>query len=95
MQCAKAILECHLCCMGGAGVTATLTAVHVALLHAHAPHEARVRVAQFLYAGKKATLHIGNILPVGDMPEGTIICNVEEVRACRLWVHEFCRHLPA
>ena len=36
---------------------------------------------QFLYAGRRATLNIGNIKPVGDMPEGTIICNVEEVRA--------------
>ena len=34
---------------------------------------------QFVYAGKKATLTIGNVKPVGDMPEGTIICNVEEV----------------
>ena len=34
---------------------------------------------QFLYAGKKATLSIGNIKPIGEMPEGTIICNVEEV----------------
>jgi len=33
---------------------------------------------QFLYCGKKATLSIGNIKPVGDLPEGTIICNVEE-----------------
>ncbi len=33
---------------------------------------------QYLYAGKKATLNIGNIKPVGDMPEGTVICNVEE-----------------
>jgi large subunit ribosomal protein L8e len=48
---------------------------------------------QFVYAGKKgmvqaefirkmsslwvATLSVGNILPVGIMPEGTIICNVE------------------
>jgi len=32
---------------------------------------------QFLYAGRKATLSIGNILPIGLMPEGTIICNVE------------------
>lgn len=48
-----------------------------------------------MYAGKKATLHIGNILPVGDMPEGTIICNVEEVRAMPgLWVHVFCSALP-
>ncbi|KAG8935239.1 60S ribosomal protein L2A [Tulasnella sp. 419] len=32
----------------------------------------------FVYAGKKATLSVGNILPVGQLPEGTIICNVEE-----------------
>jgi len=32
---------------------------------------------QFLFAGRKATLVVGNILPVGQMPEGTIICNVE------------------
>ena len=25
-----------------------------------------------------ATLQIGNVLPVGTMPEGTIVCNVEE-----------------
>ena len=33
---------------------------------------------QFLYCGKKAQLKIGNVMPVGEMPEGTIICNVEE-----------------
>jgi len=33
---------------------------------------------QFLYCGKKATLQIGNILPVGAMPEGTIVCCLEE-----------------
>jgi large subunit ribosomal protein L8e len=32
---------------------------------------------QFVYAGKKASLSVGNILPVGAMPEGTVICNVE------------------
>jgi len=32
---------------------------------------------QFIYAGRKAQLTVGNILPVADMPEGTIICNVE------------------
>ena len=31
----------------------------------------------FVYCGKKATLTIGNVLPVGNMPEGTTICNVE------------------
>jgi large subunit ribosomal protein L8e len=25
-----------------------------------------------------ATLQIGNIMPVGTMPEGTIVCNLEE-----------------
>lgn len=34
---------------------------------------------QFVYCGKKATLSIGNVKPVGDMPEGSIVCNVEEV----------------
>eukprot|EP01126_Amoeba_proteus_P009508 TRINITY_DN135_c0_g3_i5.p1 TRINITY_DN135_c0_g3~~TRINITY_DN135_c0_g3_i5.p1 ORF type:complete len:259 (+),score=24.30 TRINITY_DN135_c0_g3_i5:114-890(+) len=33
---------------------------------------------QYVYCGKKATLHLGNTLPVGQMPEGTIVCNVEE-----------------
>ncbi|XP_064615153.1 large ribosomal subunit protein uL2-like [Liolophura sinensis] len=33
---------------------------------------------QFIYCGKKATLQIGNILPVGAMPEGTIVCCMEE-----------------
>jgi large subunit ribosomal protein L8e len=33
---------------------------------------------QFVYSGKKASLAVGNTLPVGQMPEGTIICNAEE-----------------
>ncbi|KAL8567241.1 60S ribosomal protein L8 [Nucella lapillus] len=33
---------------------------------------------QFVYCGKKASLQIGNILPVGIMPEGTIVCCIEE-----------------
>merc|ERR1712230_304241 len=37
-----------------------------------------MHTGQFIYCGKKATLQIGNILPVGAMPEGTIISNVEE-----------------
>ena len=36
-----------------------------------------MHVGQFIYAGKKAELKIGNILPVGVLPEGTIISNVE------------------
>jgi large subunit ribosomal protein L8e len=31
-----------------------------------------------VYCGKKATLAVGNVLPLANMPEGTIICNVEE-----------------
>mmetsp|Transcript_35128 Transcript_35128/g.47970 ORF Transcript_35128/g.47970 Transcript_35128/m.47970 type:complete len:262 (+) Transcript_35128:82-867(+) len=33
---------------------------------------------QFVYCGKKAQLSVGNILPVGSIPEGTLVCNVEE-----------------
>jgi len=32
----------------------------------------------FIYCGKKATLTIGNILPLGAMPEGTVCCNIEQ-----------------
>jgi len=32
---------------------------------------------QFVYAGSKATLSVGNVIPVNCMPEGTIISNVE------------------
>ncbi|KIW98414.1 60S ribosomal protein L2-B [Cladophialophora bantiana CBS 173.52] len=33
---------------------------------------------QFIYAGKNAALNIGNILPLGAVPEGTVVSNVEE-----------------
>mmetsp|Transcript_11980 Transcript_11980/g.37923 ORF Transcript_11980/g.37923 Transcript_11980/m.37923 type:complete len:150 (+) Transcript_11980:51-500(+) len=36
---------------------------------------------QFLYCGRRATLNVGNVMPVGQMPEGTICCNLEQVRA--------------
>jgi len=32
----------------------------------------------FIYCGKKANLAVGNVLPISNLPEGTIICNVEE-----------------
>jgi large subunit ribosomal protein L8e len=32
---------------------------------------------QYIYCGVKAQLQIGNVLPVGKIPEGTLICNVE------------------
>ena len=31
---------------------------------------------QFVYCGKKASLAVGNVLPVGEMPEGTVVCNI-------------------
>ena len=33
---------------------------------------------QFIYAGKNAALTIGNVLPVGAVPEGTVMTNMEE-----------------
>merc|ERR1712010_359923 len=32
---------------------------------------------QFIYCGSKASLSVGNILPVNTLPEGTIVSNVE------------------
>ncbi|KAL7712896.1 Large ribosomal subunit protein uL2 [Entamoeba marina] len=32
---------------------------------------------QYIYCGNKASLHVGNILPIGQLPEGTVVCNVE------------------
>lgn len=37
-----------------------------------------MHTGQFLYCGRRATLSVGNVLPIGTMPEGTIICNIEE-----------------
>ncbi|VDM22283.1 unnamed protein product [Hydatigera taeniaeformis] len=37
-----------------------------------------MHTGQFVYCGKKASLQIGNVLPLSSMPEGTVICNVEE-----------------
>eukprot|EP01120_Amphizonella_sp_Union-15-10_P012795 TRINITY_DN577_c0_g2_i2.p1 TRINITY_DN577_c0_g2~~TRINITY_DN577_c0_g2_i2.p1 ORF type:complete len:260 (-),score=46.83 TRINITY_DN577_c0_g2_i2:225-1004(-) len=34
---------------------------------------------QFLYCGKKAALTMGNVLPLSELPEGTTVCNVEEI----------------
>jgi large subunit ribosomal protein L8e len=38
---------------------------------------------QYIYCGKKAIIGIGNVLPVAQMPEGTVICQVEEKRGDR------------
>ena len=37
-----------------------------------------MHTGMFIYCGVKAALQIGNVLPVGRMPEGTVICNLEE-----------------
>merc|ERR1712226_809930 len=37
-----------------------------------------VHTGQFIYCGKKAQLTVGNVMPIGQMPEGTIISNLEE-----------------
>jgi len=41
---------------------------------------------QFVYCGEKAQLAIGNVLPIGKIPEGTAICNVEQYAGdrCRM-----------
>jgi len=36
-----------------------------------------MHTGQFIYAGHKAALTVGNVMPVSDMPEGTICSNVE------------------
>jgi large subunit ribosomal protein L8e len=32
---------------------------------------------QFVYCGRRATLSIGNVLPLRGIPEGAVVCNVE------------------
>jgi len=37
-----------------------------------------VTVKNFLVSVLLASLQVGNVLPVGMMPEGTVMCNLEE-----------------
>ncbi|KAJ1644250.1 60S ribosomal protein L2 [Coemansia erecta] len=37
-----------------------------------------MHTGQFVFCGKNAQLAVGNVLPLGQMPEGTIISNIEE-----------------
>eukprot|EP00736_Rhodelphis_marinus_P012651 Rmarinus@m.22883 len=37
-----------------------------------------MHTGQFIYCGKKAHLAVGNVIPVGQMPEGTVVCNLEQ-----------------
>jgi len=61
----------------------------LAVVHFRDPYRYKIRkelfiavegmyTGQFVYCGKKAQLTVGNVLPLGLMPEGTIVCNVEE-----------------
>lgn len=36
-----------------------------------------MQTGQFIYCGKKATLAVGNCLPLREVPEGSVVCNVE------------------
>jgi large subunit ribosomal protein L8e len=38
---------------------------------------------QFVYCGKSAQLTLGNVLPLGSMPEGTVVCNIESQQGDR------------
>jgi len=38
---------------------------------------------QYIYCGKKASIAVGNVLPVGQMPEGTVVCQLEENKGDR------------
>ena len=60
----------------------------LAVVHFHDPYRFKIKkevivaaegmyTGQFIYCGAKAQLTIGNVLPVAKMPEGTVICNVE------------------
>merc|ERR1712050_566628 len=61
----------------------------LAIVHFRDPYRYKIRkelfiaaegmgTGQFIYSGKKAQLTVGNIMPVGAMPEGTIVSNLEE-----------------
>jgi len=42
-----------------------------------------MHTGQFVYFGRRAQLVVGNVLPVSQMPEGTIACNVESAAGDR------------
>jgi len=61
----------------------------LAVVHFRDPYRYKIRkelfvavegmyTGQFIYCGKKAQLTLGNVMPIGTMPEGTIISNLEE-----------------
>eukprot|EP00034_Subulatomonas_tetraspora_P001209 GABW01001502.1.p2 GENE.GABW01001502.1~~GABW01001502.1.p2 ORF type:complete len:93 (-),score=43.66 GABW01001502.1:3-281(-) len=42
-----------------------------------------MHLGQYVYCGKKAQLSIGNVMPIGNMPEGTTVCNIEHMAGDR------------
>ncbi|KCV70971.1 60S ribosomal protein L8 [Fonticula alba] len=37
-----------------------------------------IHTGQFIYCGKKAQMAVGNVVPIGNLPEGSVVCNIEE-----------------
>ncbi|CAK5023016.1 unnamed protein product [Meloidogyne enterolobii] len=61
----------------------------LAVVHFRDPYKYRIKkelmiaaeglyTGQFIYCGKKAQVQIGNVMPIGELPEGTTVCNLEE-----------------
>jgi len=42
-----------------------------------------IYTGQFIYCGRKAQLAVGNVLPISELPEGTVVCNLETHHADR------------
>merc|ERR1711892_1229689 len=57
--------------------TDQLTSLSDMVLSRGSSRTATSTTGQSVYCGTKATLHIGNVLPIGKMPEGTACCAIE------------------
>ena len=42
-----------------------------------------MHTGQFVYCGRTAQLDVGNVLPIGKLPEGTVVSSLEEKKADR------------
>jgi len=67
-----------------AGRGAPLAVIHFRDAYRYKTNKERIVAAegmytgQFIYCGKKAKLAVGNVLPVGQLPEGTAVCSMEQ-----------------
>ena len=79
----------HFRCAGASGTALTHRGAPLATVVFRDPYRYKLRketfiaaegisTGSFIYCGKKATLNVGNVLPISQCPEGTIVCNVEE-----------------